>query len=196
LNGHAGSNNPAGRPRSKEVGDAILNAALRLARRDGFSRLTVDAIAAEAGVGKPSIYRRWTSCAEIITLALTRAAASELAVKDTGALRRDVVRALYAVAEQLSTTDGRLVCSLFAMAQLDADYRPQFQAFIGARRTGLRGMLESAIARGDLAAGTDVEFLLDELYGPLMYRMLVGHAPIDEKFVRRHVLSVISAFTR
>ncbi len=175
------------------MGNAILEAALRLARSEGYAGLTIDAIAARSGVGKPSIYRRWSSKAEIVTEALTRQAERDIPVPDTGSLRDDLTTALLKVARQLRTTDGDIVRSLFAEAQLNEKYRPVFQAFIERRRRKVRALVEAAILKGKSKSELDLELIVDEIYGTLIYRTLVGHAAISDSFVRLHLAHVFRA---
>lgn len=190
------SRNPAGRPRSQEVDRAILEAALRLSRTTGYASVTIDMIAAEAGVGKPSIYRRWRSKAEIVTEAVARQAEEDIPVRDTGALSRDLHDAVLGVAKQLRTKDDRIVRSLFAEAQLDDTYRPLFQTFILRRRRAVRTLVASAVKRGEIRQGLDIDLIVDEIYGPLLYRILVGHLEIDDRFVHRHVAHLLASLAK
>ncbi|MGH6836370.1 MAG: TetR/AcrR family transcriptional regulator [Methylocella sp.] len=187
------SRNPAGRPRSLDVDKAILNTAVRYAREQGYASLTIDAIAAESGVGKPSIYRRWSSRAEIVTEALVRQAEHDIPVPDSGSLREDLTRALLNVARQLRNTDGMIVRSLFAEAQLNENYRPVFRGFIERRRRKVRSLVEAAILKDQLKTELDIDLIVDEIYGTLIYRMLVGHAAIDDEFVKSHLGYVFTA---
>ncbi|MGA3116222.1 MAG: TetR/AcrR family transcriptional regulator [Syntrophobacteraceae bacterium] len=188
----APSRNPAGRPRSTDVDRAILDTALLHARKHGYASLTTDAIAAESGVGKPSIYRRWSSKAEIVTEALVRQAENDIPIPDSGSLKADLTTALQNVARQLRDIDGKIVRSLFAEAQLSDKYRPVFQAFIERRRRKVRDIVEAAVAREELEQGLDIDLVLDEIYGPILNRMLVGNAEIDERFVRAHLRHLFS----
>jgi AcrR family transcriptional regulator len=174
------------------VDRAILDTALLHARKHGYASLTTDAIAAESGVGKPSIYRRWSSKAEIVTEALVRQAENDIPIPDSGSLKADLTTALQNVARQLRDIDGKIVRSLFAEAQLSDKYRPVFQAFIERRRRKVRDIVEAAVAREELEQGLDIDLVLDEIYGPILNRMLVGNAEIDERFVRAHLRHLFS----
>jgi hypothetical protein len=96
------------------------------------------------------------------------------------------------VARQLRDIDGKIVRSLFAEAQLSDKYRPVFQAFIERRRRKVRDIVEAAVAREELEQGLDIDLVLDEIYGPILNRMLVGNAEIDERFVRAHLRHLFS----
>ena len=79
------------------------------------------------------------------------------------------------MARQLRTKDGKIVRSLFAEAQLDDSYRPVFQAFITRRRRGIRQLIEAAMETGQIDQDSDIELIVDEVYGPLLYRWSCRH---------------------
>lgn len=185
----------AGRPRSQAVDQAILGAALRLARQKGYANVTIDGIALASGVGKPSIYRRWSSKAEIVTEALSRQAEKDVQVPTRGSFRDILFKTLQNVARQLRESDGIIVCSLFAEAQLSKTYRPIFQGFIRRRRRRVRDLIASAISCGALSQNLDLELALDEIYGPILVRMLVGYSEIDDTFIRAHLHHLFTGFT-
>lgn len=170
------SNNPAGRPRSENIDRRILEETLRLAREDGYARVTMEAIARAAGVGKPSLYRRWPAKAHILFEALQMFGREALRFDDTGDLGADLTAGLVQVARLLAGPDGRLVSCLFAEAQFDETLKPELSAFLHARREGARARLVAAgIANPDA--------LLDRLYGPIIYRLLSGLDDLTDDFV-------------
>jgi AcrR family transcriptional regulator len=190
----AGPVTPArrGRPRSEEADRAILRAATELLAERGLHGMSIEEVAARAGVAKATIYRRWNSRG---TLALDAFLAEFKALQplpDTGALRDDLLAALRAWVRAVTRTPaGRTLAGLIAEAQHDAELADAWRArVVEPLRAQHRIMLKRAIDRGQLPASTDTEVALDLLYGAAYHRLLNGHQPLNDTFVR-HVVDVI-----
>jgi AcrR family transcriptional regulator len=167
----------AGRKRSETAREAILQSALALARRHGVAAVTMERIAAEAGVGKQTIYRWWPSRGAVLLEGLGDAAEVEVALPDEGSLRGDLrafVRATFRAA--LIRGNGPLLCGLMAEAQLDPALHAPFRRFIDRRRDALAAL----IGRHRLRAA-QVTLALDLTFGVLWYRLLVLHDRLDDK---------------
>ncbi|GHO78590.1 TetR family transcriptional regulator [Ktedonobacter sp. SOSP1-85] len=174
------------RRRNKESHEAILQAALDLLERDGYKALTVEAIAALAGVGKQTIYRWWPSKGAVVFEAFAARAALDVPLPDLGTVREDVLAFIENTFRSLNEGMEKTVRSLMAEAQFDAEFGKEFrQTFIEARRKALKTLLERGIQRGELPLDTDLDFLLDMIYGPMWYRLLNQHAPLDAYFARQ-----------
>lgn len=176
----------AGRKRSEESRQAILDAALAMLRERGYGKLTTDVIAEAAGVGKQTIYRWWRSKAEVVLEALNELARTDLPDVDTGDLEADLASFLASMFRLLRGPKGTgvILKGLMADAQLDADFAVHFTGFIEGRRASLRGMLERARRRGAMREDAPLDALVDMLFGAMWYRLLVGHAPLDAAFAR------------
>jgi AcrR family transcriptional regulator len=173
-----------GRRRNDAAADAILDAALRLLSAPGAA-VTVDAIAAEAGVGKQTIYRWWPSKGAVVADALARHALTVVPERDTGSLAGDLTAFLTDSFRGLD--DESYVARLreiVAAAQTDPAVAEVFADFTATRRAALRAILERGRGRGELAAGADLDMLVDMAYGVLYYRLLVRHAPLDDAAAR------------
>jgi AcrR family transcriptional regulator len=172
-----------GRPRSATARQAILDAALHLVRRDGFSALTIERIAREAGVGKPTIYRWWSSKGTIVFEALQQHAEQAIPLPVEGPLPTRLMAFLQAVFAALNEDTGEIVRSLMAEAQRDPAFAAIFRTqFINVRRKPLLTLLQHGIMTGELAADTNIDVLADLIYGAMWYRLLVQHAPLDDAF--------------
>ncbi len=184
---------PPGRPRSLECHDAILQSALTLLEEVGFADLTIEGIAARAGCGKTSIYRRWPNKASLVMDAFLVSTAPEIEFHGTGSVREDFCRQLRAVVRVLTSQRGRLIATLIGGAQGDPElqeaYRTRWQS---KRRAESRRMLQLAINRGEVRKDIDCELVLDALYGPLYYRLLVNHAPLTASYAEELVDVVLS----
>lgn len=167
-----------GRPRSEAARRAILGAAMRLLAADGYRALTMEGIAAAAGVGKQTVYRWWPSKAAVVLTALAEHAEEEIRLPDTGDGRVDVARFLRDTFAALRGSAGPAVRALMAEAQLDPAFAAEFrERLIDRRRAGLRALLARARARGELAPDANLDLLMDLAYGVMWYRLLLEHAP-------------------
>ena len=179
--------------RSAEARLAVLEAADDLLAERGFAGVTVEGIAARAGVAKQTIYRWWPSKTGILFEALAVDAAEFFTSPDHGELGPDLRDRLAQLATFLSETDsGAVVRALAGQAQHDPAVAARFAAeFVAAQRDRDREPFRRAAARGDLAAGTDIELAIDELAGPVYYRVLVTREGVPRRFtdalVRRYL---------
>lgn len=175
----AASDGPArrpGRPRSAESHAAILRATLQLAIEDGLAGMTIEAVAARAGVGKTTIYRRWSSKQELMAAAV-RFIAHDLDVPDTGSLRGDYLALARAAIGSLAPGALKLMPRLMLEAADDPElFAVCREVLIDPRRAALRAILERAIARGEARAGIDLDVAIDVLIGPMIYRTLISGA--------------------
>jgi AcrR family transcriptional regulator len=167
---------PPGRPRDPHAEAAIVEATLELLDDVGYAQLTLEAIAARAGVGKATIYRRWPGKQQLVVHAVATVTESSTAERLPGPLRDDLVLLLERVRRKHETTvAGRLITRLVAEApELMACYREQV---ILPRRARLAGRLQRAADAGDLRAGLDLETVMDALIGPVLYTSMVGGGP-------------------
>jgi AcrR family transcriptional regulator len=170
--------------RSEQARQAVLEAADDLLSERGFAGVTIEGIAAAAGVAKQTIYRWWSSKTDILMDALLQDAAEELTPADHGDLREDLSDQLSRVAAFLTRSDAGAVCrALIGQAQHDPAFATDFRArFLAEQRERDRLPFDRAIARGQVPASTDVPSDLDELLGPIYYRALVTGEPIDRQF--------------
>lgn len=176
-----------GRPRSERARHAILRATADLLMSRGLAGVSMDAVAERARVSKATIYRWWpTKEALALDTLYEESARGRPAIPDTGTLRGDLLALLQPWARLVTSRPyGRLIAALVTRAQVDTEFGDQYRArFVEPRREEARVILRRAIDRGELPADTKMEVALDLLYGPLYHRMLHGHAPLDEGFVR------------
>lgn len=184
--------------RSEHIHRAILSAAAALLEEVGYASLTIQAIAERAGVSNKTIYRWWSNKAAVVMEAFALATSDVVAIPDTGSLRADLLAFIQAafVAHQ-TLKFGATMASLVAAIQTDPTLATAFrEQFIAQRRDAVRQLLERAIQRGELPAPTDVEAVIDGIYGPLFYRLLVGHAPLDNQFAEALVDQLLMGVAR
>jgi AcrR family transcriptional regulator len=175
-----------GRPRSERARLAILAAAAELLLDRGLAAVSMDAVAARAGVSKATIYRWWPTKEALALDALyTEWAAAQPSEVDTGSLRGDLLSLLTPWARVASSRPyGRVIAALLSEAQTDPAYAAEYrQRVVQPRRDRVRAILARAVERGEIPAATKTEVAIDLLYGPLYHRLLHGHAPLDDQFV-------------
>lgn len=174
-----------GRPRSEEAHRAILEATIALLREVGYDALAMEAIAARAGVGKATVYRRWSTKETLVAEAIERIMRS-IPLPDTGTTRGDLralMRASLGMYRDPAT--GTLLSGLVAaMARSERIAEAVRSGFVAAWRDTLRQVLEKGVARGDLRKGLDFELTIDLLSAPLLYRFLITGGSVDERLTR------------
>ncbi len=171
-----------GRPPSEAAQKRVLEAAHDILMADGFGRLTIEAVAARSGVGKPTIYRSWANAQELAMAALlvnpmpqadTNGATAQAAL---GAQMRGLVTAF-------ASTRGRQITMALAAADPESEFTKAFRnrVILSSRNAG-RVILEQALDKGEISQPVDLEALLDMIYGPVFFRLLVGHRPVSPEF--------------
>ncbi|MGW1536683.1 TetR/AcrR family transcriptional regulator [Streptomyces aureus] len=174
--------------RNPRVHRATLDAALELAIRDGYAKVTVEAIAATAGVGKQTIYRWWPHKAAVVLEALNDRTGPASRVPDTGDLAADLTAATGGVMRLLSTDLGAVWCGLIADAQSDTHLAENIRVtFFEPRIARWQERLDAAVATGELRADVSTRTMVELLFGPIYYRLLLGTGPLDPGNAAAHV---------
>ncbi len=189
-------NEPDERRRSVKSHKAILDATVKLLEAGGYKNLTIEGVAAEAGVGKQTIYRWWRSLAELVMEAYMSASDVRVPEPDTGTLRGDLKAILLPVFDlNRDFREGTALANktLMAEAQLDENFLATYRELHSYWRAPLRRVLERAKARGELGASKDSEALIDVMLGAAWYRLLLEHAPLDENFAKVTIDLIVSA---
>jgi AcrR family transcriptional regulator len=171
----------APRWRSRRAESAILEATIVLLGEAGFSGLTIDGIAARAGVGKATIYRHWSSKAELAVEAF-KAFIPPLDDPDTGSFADDVRAVVLQIVDGLSNSPlAGILPSLVEAAERDPELEGLFKEFGSTRRAVLRGVFTRAARRGELRDGLDIDVAIDVLVGPIFTRRLITRVPVTRK---------------
>lgn len=177
---------PPGRPRSEATRIAILDTASSLLENESYSRISIERIAAEAKVGKQSIYRWWDSKADVLLEAYTEKALKRLPqVRRTGDAVRDLEALLKSFFASVRVPAvGKTIRSLIAEAQHDPEFRAKFQdVFVATRRQMMRDLIQSGVDGGQFRRDLDVEITIDLIYGAFWHRLLSGNTEeIDDAF--------------
>jgi AcrR family transcriptional regulator len=169
-------NKVAGRPRDMRTTQSILKAALEHGIELGFDGLTVEGIAARAGVGKSTIYRRWPDVWSIVADAVFADVAQIAPVQERATARESFRVSMRLVARSFRGHYGEILRPLIGRAQVDKSLRQALaRHWLSARREISREIVRRGVASGELRAGLDPDIVLDALYGPLYHRLLLPY---------------------
>lgn len=159
--------------------------------------MSVDAIAAAAGVSKATVYRWWPNKAAVLLESVVGRMRPLADYKDAPTLREKFRRQLADTARYLTSDEGAPLIALIAAKQADPQLAREFaERYAVPRRARLRAMIREGVERGELAPVKDDDALIDMIYGPIYYRILVRGGPIDEHFVDTVVDSTFDALER
>lgn len=184
-----------GRPRSKNADRAILDAARDLLIEEGFTRLRLEHVAARAGVGKATIYRRWPS-KEALTLDLVLGLAGpHLDIFDVGDTRAELRAAVANPLTAITATPwGPVIRAMLSQIAGNPAIGDPFRAAVVARRRAeVAAVIERGIARGDLRRDADLSIATELLVGPVYFRLVFG-GDLDAGFGDRIADAVFRAF--
>jgi AcrR family transcriptional regulator len=188
-----------GRPRDEAATASILRATLELADEVGFDALSVEGVAARAGVGKTTIYRRWPNVWAVLMDAFLADMMRMAPIEEHATARESFRASMRSLAKAYRGKTGKLLRPLIGRAQMDADLRQAVQArWVEPRRRIAREVVRRGIERGELREGLDADVVLDALYGPIYHRLLVPYhdAPLSEAFIDQVVDHVFGGLER
>src|SRR6201996_6794180 len=177
-----------GRPRSEESEEAILAATIQLLSEKPLRDISMEEIARNAGVGKATIYKWWPSKAYVALDAFLRKANRMLPTPDTGSVRSDILEQIRALMVFYQSPAGHIMGQFIAESQIDREFALLFRKlFLKPRREAVGVMFDRGVERGEIAASLDRELVLDLMIGSAIFRMIVGHAPIEAKIADQMV---------
>jgi AcrR family transcriptional regulator len=186
----------AGRPRSERAHRAILTAARQLLIEKGFAEMRLEHVAARAGVGKATIYRRWPSKEALAQELLSELAAPHIAVADSGNTREEMLAAVTNPMRAVTETDfGPVIKAMLAQIASNPSIGDPFRAtVVAARRAEVARVIQRGIARGDLRPDADAALATELLVGPVYFRLMFG-GDLDLDFAERVVDSVLRGYS-
>ena len=178
---------PPGRPRNEEADREIIAATLRLLPMQGYDRLSVEAVAAEADVTRATIYRRYPSKAELVCAALS-AYPDDASVGDLADVRAYLVTLMSVFRAGIQACDGVAICSsLYLNREQHPEMLDEFRrAVVEPRMERMRSVLEAAAAAGHVRKGADLEMVVTMLFGAGIQRVLTG-GTLDDAWPERVV---------
>jgi AcrR family transcriptional regulator len=172
-------------PRVSRTRDAVRRAVRTLVQRDGVEALTHQQVATEAGVGRATVYRHWPDRTHLLLEALADVE-TPTTWRSSGDLATDLATELHRLQHIL--TSSPMVPELVALisrAEWEPELREIKAKLLATGTAGLRATLRAATARGELPGDLDLDAEIARLAGPLFYRRVLAHAPIEDTFVER-----------
>ncbi|HEV3340067.1 MAG TPA: TetR/AcrR family transcriptional regulator [Pirellulales bacterium] len=183
--------NHKGRPRSATAEAAILTATLELIEQKPLGEVTAEAIAQRAGVSKATIYKWWPNKNRVALDAFLSRSRTEIPSSDTGSAVRDFTEQLVAAARFYRSSSGRMARQFIAEGQSDPELLALYrEEFLRPRRQAVRELWERGVARGEIRPELDAELVIDLIFGPMFYRLLVGHGSLADSDAEAIVTAV------
>jgi len=177
-----------GRQRSEESEEAILSAITELLKAKPLRDISIEEIAREAGVGKATIYKWWPSKAYIAFDAFSKKLTEMVPIRDTGSAERDFKEQLRSLFAFFDTPAGLVLRHFVAEGLVDGEFASLFRdRFIKPRREAIGEIFDRAVDRGEIRRGLNREVVLDLIYGPGFYRILIRHEPLERTTVNEMV---------
>jgi AcrR family transcriptional regulator len=185
-----------GRPRDARTDQVILDATLTILRDQGYAALTIEQVAALAGVGRPTIYRRWPSKPALVIAAMMSSSRLALPVGDLGSLRAELVAVQRRQVMLMNRPENRrvtagLVADLTTDPHLSATY---VNEYLAPRRALVFEVLQRGVDRGELDPDADFAFIYDLLVGPLFMRAVVWGEPLAQDAAEKTTDVILTTF--
>jgi AcrR family transcriptional regulator len=180
---------PARRPggRTARVTRAVHAATLHELTANGLDGLSIEAVAARAGVNKTTIYRRWGTRGALVADAVGALSAAQIAVPDTGSARGDLVAFARQVRDALLAPASRAVLSALAAGPHRPELAEVGRRYWTGRLAAVRPLVERAVARGELPADVDPDAFVVRVLGPVWFAVFGPGLAVDDAFVERCV---------
>ena len=189
-----GTVRPGGR--TARTAEAVFAAVIaELSTRD-YADISVESVAARAGVHKTTVYRRWGSKEEIIRQALVSAARSRIQVPDSGSVDTDLRMLARAVQAVLSVPEGAAISrALIIGAMSSPEIAGLMDEYWAARLEAISVIVDRAIGRGEIPPGTEPTAFMHAVAAPLFYQLLVARSPVTERDADLAAAATLAAAT-
>ena len=186
-----------GRKRSESARLSILAAAYELLVSTGFQQMSIEGVASRANVGKATIYRWWRNKGVLAAEAFMHAVAPAIAFQESPSARADIARQMKGLSLVYRGRTGEILAEMIAHSQGDPGMREAlFAGYLQPRRAAAKAVLQRGMDQGEFLPNLDLEMLVDALYGPLIYRMLIRQHPITDQFIEQTWSAVFDGIVR
>jgi len=178
---------PPGRPRSAEADRAILRATVDLLADEGYGGVTMEGVAARAGVGKATVYRRWSTKSALVVDAVSACRETGWQPPDTGSAREDLLAFVRGFLHHLRTSDaGRVMPALVTELSRSPELAVAFrEGFVQPRRARVLEAVRRGVDRGEVRPDVDPDLVADAVVALLMHRFLITGMEIDDDLPER-----------
>ena len=182
---------PRGRPRDPSRDEAIIDASIDVLVRDGYDRLSMEGVAAAAGVGKATVYRRWSSKAELVIDAMA-ALKPAIDTIDTGSLDGDIELIVVGSCSPQSQRLQQVMMSICSALPREPELLEAFKTrFTEPRIARITEMLERSRRRGELGPEVDVAMAASLVPSLMLQRALMTGQPAGRAYAEQIVGSVL-----
>ncbi|BCJ43995.1 TetR family transcriptional regulator [Actinoplanes ianthinogenes] len=174
---------------------AIRNAVMSELAEVGYGRLSIEAVARRAGVGKTAIYRRWSNKLEMVLEIITEVAGRKVPLPDTGSFSGDLDLLMMIVSKALQhRVASQIIPDLMAEAARNPQIAETLQRVLRTHQQSVgEKLVGQAIARGELPEDTDPEVAVDLILGPLYWRLAVSRQPMSDDYLEKLAASVLGS---
>ncbi|RDH74371.1 TetR/AcrR family transcriptional regulator [Mycolicibacterium moriokaense] len=170
-----------GRPRSEQSRTAVLRATSELLHEVGLRAMTTEEIASRSGASKATIYKWWPNKYAVAIDAFLSEMMADSFDPDTGSARDDLTEVVRGLLHFYTGPSGRVFAELVGEAQADPAIREELRRnLVDPRRELLRSIWHRGVLRGELRDDVDPDVALDLVVGPVLYRLMIGHAPLTD----------------
>lgn len=196
MNPTSQTDHAPGRKRDASRDDALCQAALEVLAEVGYDRLTIDAVAARAGAGKATCYRRWASKAELVVDAIGRMKTKPVQ-PDTGSLRGDLIELTCHFHDGEDTFRTDVQSGLVSGLVRDANLREMFaENFIAPRKAVFRAVFERAVERGEIEPVPFYELLSDVVPSMVFHQVILTGRPPEAAFIHSVIDQIVLPLTK
>lgn len=178
-----------------DITAAIRNAVMNELAEVGYGRLSIEAVARRAGVGKTAIYRRWNNKLEMVLEIVSDVAGRAVPMPDTGSFAGDLELIMLIVSKALQhRIASQIIPDLMAEAARNPQIAETLQRALRTHQTAVGDKLVGqAVARGELPGTADPELAVDLILGPLYWRLAVSRTPISDEYLAKLTEAVLAA---
>jgi AcrR family transcriptional regulator len=182
-------------PRQVRTRVRVFAAARRVLRREGLGATTMDAIAAEAGVARSTLYRNWSGRDELLAQAFDEMIGAAPRLDPAADVTSNLRRVLRGLARALHDTEwGATLPAVVAVIESSPELATRYGRLTAERRAALVDIAAAAVQAGQLPRSMVVDELIDALVGPLFYRRLILQIRTSPQWIARHVDRTLTAF--
>jgi AcrR family transcriptional regulator len=188
-----GGETKEGRPRSLAKHTAILKAAIELLEIKGIAAMTIEEVAARAGIAKTTIYRRWSSKGALAIEGFLHEMSTKMYYDNSPSVIADLKAQLKRVAETFRSPTGRVIAGLIAEAQRDPETMKAFlNGYVLLRRQITRQLFQRGVEIGEFRPDINVETAIDLFYAPMYYRLLMNLGDYEPADIETYVDIVVA----
>ena len=186
-----------GRPRSEKSKKAVLEATVRLMQAMPIRKISIEAIAKEAGVGKPTIYRWWDTKCSIVMDAFFMNASLSMPSWKSGSPVEALIRQVKSMTKLLQGPCGKVISEIIGEGQSDPPILQEFQQRLLSRlQEPARTIIEAGKENGEIDPKLDTDLALEIIFGPAFCRLLVSSESFDRKFAIAIPRRVVAALRK